>query len=115
MNSFIRKTLGIALVLTLGLAAVMLRTPKISLSILGGGVMAAANFLLLVRLVQGFLDSAGTGKSRLVALFFLKLAALSAVMIILLKFPVHMLGFVGGLSTIIVAVVMAGLLPQPRT
>jgi hypothetical protein len=84
-------------------------SPKISLSLIGGSVIGAANFALLARAVQSLLGNGPAGKGRLAALFFFKLVVLAGIFVIILKLPIHMLAFVIGLSTTVVAVTVGGL------
>ncbi|PIR21330.1 MAG: hypothetical protein COV45_00875 [Deltaproteobacteria bacterium CG11_big_fil_rev_8_21_14_0_20_47_16] len=99
----------------LGLAWWRFPGAKISLSILCGDVIGLANFLLLSHAISALLNRDSVGKGRLVALFFLKLMALVAAFAIVLAAPIDTIAFVVGLSAVIVAIIVAGLIPNGRT
>lgn len=110
----LRRVLWISGVLTtlLALGSIYYMSPKISLSLIGGGGIGAANFYLLTRAVQGLMGGEAAGKRRLAALFFFKLLVLAGVFVVILKLPVHMVAFLIGFSAIVIAIVVAGLIPE---
>lgn len=112
----LKRVLWISGVLTviLTLGSIYYMSPKISLSLLGGSVIGAANFYLLTRAVQALLGGGAASKRRLAALFFFKLVALAGIFVIILKLPIHTVAFLVGLSTIVVAVTIGGLLPNGK-
>lgn len=114
----LKRVLWISGILTaiLALGSTYYMSPKISLSLLGGGVIGAANFFLLARAVQALLGREAAGKRRLTALFFFKFVALAGIFVVILKLPIHTLAFITGFSTIVVAVAIGGLIPgKPAT
>lgn len=113
----LKRVLWISGVLTaiLTLGSIYYMSPKISLSLIGGSGIGAANFVLLTRAVQGLLGGGTAGRGRLSALFFLKFLVLAGIFFVILKLPIHTLAFLAGFSTIVVAVAMSGLLPDRST
>lgn len=107
----LKRVLWISGILTviLALGSIYYMSPKISLSLIGGSVIGAANFILLARAIQMLLGDGPAGKGRLAALFFFKLVVLAGIFVIILKLPIHMLAFVVGLSTTVVAITVSGL------
>lgn len=110
----LKRVMWITGVLTaiLVLGSVYYMSPKISLSLVGGSGIGAANFYLLTRAIQGLLGGGTVGKGRLSALFFLKFLALAGIFFVILKLPIHTLAFLLGFSTIVVAVAVSGLIPD---
>lgn len=108
----LKRVLWISGVLTaiLALGSTYYMSPKISLSLVGGGAIGAANFVLLARAVQGLLGGRTAGKGRLAALFFFKFLALALIFVAILKLPIHTVAFLVGFSTVVAAVAVAGLL-----
>ncbi len=110
----LRRVLWISGILTaiLALGSIYYMSPKISLSLVGGSGIGAANFYLLARAIQGLLGGATAGKGRLAALFFFKFLALAGVFVVIWKLPVDTVAFLIGFSTIVVAVTVGGLIPD---
>lgn len=108
----LKRVLWISAVLTglLALGSIYYMSPKISLSLVGGSVMGAANFYLLSHAVHALVGDGTASKGRLVALFFFKFVALAGIFIVILKLPIHTVAFVIGISTVVVAVTTVGLL-----
>ena len=72
--------------------------------------MALANFVLLCRAVATLLGAEAASKGRLAALFFLKFAVLALVFVVIWKLPIDIIAFVAGLSTVVLATTVAGLI-----
>lgn len=87
---------------------------EFAIGVLGGGILMAANFRVLVGVLRSvFLR--GTARVANVAIYWVKfLAVMFLVGVLLVSFRVDVIGFVVGLSTILVAITAEAVLRLAR-
>jgi hypothetical protein len=83
---------------------------RITGSLLLGGAIAAGNFRLLCRVVEGLIArQKGEKKGSIYPLILLKfLVLLGVIGLVVVKFPIHAFAFLIGLSSIVLAIVSEG-------
>ena len=112
IGSVEKKTIGVLFLLLLG--SLYFRSLQVSVSLLIGGVIALGSFILLRRgiesLVQRQQESPSALKTSFLVLKYPLLLALIAFLI--LKTPLHIVAWVVGFLSLVLAIVLEGLIPS---
>jgi len=96
-------------ILLVAVSFIIWQDSKLSLSLALGSVIGGANFWMLVKLV-GKIFGDGPSKWRFGLAIVLKFLVLILVLwLVVNRFPVHMIAFLVGLSTIVLAVIISQL------
>lgn len=113
LGSSVRATAAAAIVLSIGAAVVV--DPWYALGTLIGGVMATANLVLFIRIVETFIAQSQAGKAVPWAMLWaLKLAGLFlCVFLILRRGDVNALAFVMGYGALPIGIAVSSLFGKP--
>lgn len=93
------------------LASLYYQSFNITLSVALGAAIVVISFKLLCWLIINSFKEAGRSKMGLFALALFKLAILGIILwLIVVKLPIHSIAFLAGLSTMVMAVLVYGLM-----
>jgi len=115
LRSIERNSLAIACVLIIG--SLMYRSVSITLGVVLGAAISLVNFRLLWKIAEPvFLRTGALPKGQFVLRFVVKMTALlAAIFLVVYMGIVNILGFLAGLSTVVMGIVLEGIVQLYRS